>query len=656
MSADRPQPARADAHAHERELIAAAWRELGSSVRPPVREDARLTRGHHFCDRYEIIVFTGHGGAGDVYQALDVHLGRIVALKLVPAAYLDAVPSRRQRLQHEIRAMAGFNHPHIVTIHDGRADPGDDGFLVMEFMAGGTLSDLVRRRDSLPWRSAVEHAWALCGAVEALHQKQFIHRDIKPDNILFTGGGRECAKLGDLGIVHVPAESTQALTQPGAQPGTDRWMAPEQRQGQALYQSDLFALGATLYFMLTGDDRTALLVHLKQIPPVPQVSNATPVQQRRLAEILRKALEREPDARFASAAEFREALDQLRKVSAPAAPGPTLREVIPKRPRLQKAKAGKTVLHVPRLPSLFRDAEDLLAEAGPGDCYIWPTDGAEMVFVPAGRFRMGCNHGCTDERPEHDAESGAYLIERFPVTNARYKRFLDAVRDYPVPRVDDDWGEAYNWDAERRTFPPGQEDYPVIMVSYADALAYAAWARKHLPTEAEWEKAACWDPRLPTGRNTYPWGPDWQAGRANSVERVAGQSFAPIEGAQDSALVWLRDEFGPLDPSEMGCFELLTRVYAFPAGASALGVVDLAGNVHEWCETDLPYRSYDGRTDPRIPIQELDRLRVCRGGSWADHPFYLRTSVRYALPGSERYDRVGFRCALRLESGASRKP
>jgi iron(II)-dependent oxidoreductase len=245
---------------------------------------------------------------------------------------------------------------------------------------------------------------------------------------------------------------------------------------------------------------------------------------------------------------------------------------------------------------------------------------------------MGSDDGLRAERPERDADTGPYLIDRYPVSNARYKRFLDAVRDHPVPRVDADWGEAYNWDPRLRTFPPGLDDFPVVMVSYADAQAFAAWARKQMPSEAEWEKAAGWDHHA-GARRPYPWGPEWDSDRANSIERLAGRAFPPL-GEQDPAKAWLDRDFERLDPRQVGLFEVLTRVHAFPGGASALGVMDLAGNVHEWCED--------------CPAGGSDDQRACRGGSFADHPFYLRTSSREVLPGKERYDRVGFRCVVRL--------
>lgn len=269
-----------------------------------------------------------------------------------------------------------------------------------------------------------------------------------------------------------------------------------------------------------------------------------------------------------------------------------------------------------------------------------------MILVPSGSFQMGSNLGLRGEKPEHEARTGVYLIDKYPVTNARYKKFLDAIDNYPVPLGGAPWSVQFDWDSKTRTFPVGQDDYPVIMVTFDDAKAFAAWAGKRLPTEEEWEKAASWDPE--TRRSSvYPWGDEWDTERANSAERVAGRHFAPITG-NDPAYLWFQEfrKLDALDPQEANSYELITKVHAYPRGASALGVMDMVGNVHEWCDSHHHATCYDGQTDPGVATADAPFARRCRGGAWADHPFYLRATSRYVQRGISRNDRVGFRCAI----------
>ncbi|HSB70803.1 MAG TPA: SUMF1/EgtB/PvdO family nonheme iron enzyme [Candidatus Methylomirabilis sp.] len=220
-------------------------------------------------------------------------------------------------------------------------------------------------------------------------------------------------------------------------------------------------------------------------------------------------------------------------------------------------------------------------------------DGAEMVLVPAGEFWMGSDDNDADysERPRHQVALSAFYIDKFPVTNTRFKRFVGAT-GHRGPQI---------WFTPRINKP----DQPVVRVSWEDAQAYCRWAGKRLPTEAEWEKAA----RGTDGRR-YPWGDKWDPTRANS------------------------NDGGPGKPTPVG---------SYPNGASPSGALDMAGNVWEWTSSlyhAYPYRADDGREDPssREP-------RVGRGGSWFNLPWLLRVSYRLINPPTNRYYNLGFRCA-----------
>ncbi len=614
-----------------------------------------MTIGELFQNRYKIIALLGKGGFGEVYQAFDTTLQRIVAIKVIPGSFLDAHPHNKRRFQNEIIASASVNHPHLVIVHDAGYSSGD-GFIVMEFMSGGNVRNRIEDSGPIQWPDALRQAIDLGNALQALHEheRKFIHRDIKPDNIMFTGGDRSCAKIGDLGIVHLGGveESTTLLTQPGSQPGTLLWMAPEViTNADCSVQSDVFALGATLFFMLTG--RLHVETPLRGHPlvmaqaivdcrliPLRRVLPSAPAE---LGTVIERSLQKEKARRFASAAEFVQALERIKQQQPPrlVAPGTAVSFVSPEITR----QAAQKVVAIDKRPALLTTRHLFTASAKPGTVWIWPKDGAEVVYVPAGQFLMGCNKGLRAEMPEHHATTGAFLIDKYPVTNARYKRFLDEVKEYPVPQAGAAWSRPFDWDPVERTYPAGQDDYPVIMVTFDDARAYAAWAGKRLPTEAEWEKAARWDPK--TDRcHIFPWGDDWDRDRANSAERVSGRTFPPV--FPDLAHTWFQEfrKLDALDPQEANSYELMTRVYAYPQGASALGVMDMVGNVHEWCESGHHAHCYDGQPDPGINADDAPYVKRCRGGAWADHPFYLRAASRWAYRGGSRVDRIGFRCAV----------
>ena len=199
---------------------------------------------------YRIERILGRGAFGTVYLAHDTLLDRPVAIKeLTLTAQTDEVTFKR--FLQEARAAGGLNHPHIVTVHALKVvEP--NVYLVMEYLAGGSLRALLEERGRLPVEDAARIAADVCEGLAAAHAKGIIHRDVKPGNILLAEDGR--AKVGDFGIAHVPrgAEGTR-LTQAGFQPGTLIYMSPEQIRGQQVDgRSDVYQVGALLYEMLTG--------------------------------------------------------------------------------------------------------------------------------------------------------------------------------------------------------------------------------------------------------------------------------------------------------------------------------------------------------------------------------------------------------------------
>lgn len=240
-----------------------------------------------------------------------------------------------------------------------------------------------------------------------------------------------------------------------------------------------------------------------------------------------------------------------------------------------------------------------------------PPPPPEMVAVPAGEFisgsdktdvdHMGSELGSAkpwylDEHPQRKIRLPLFFIDRYEVTNAQYKAFIDATRARPP---------VYFY---IRSIPPGRESYPVTDVNWYEADHYCRWAGKRLPTEAEWEKAA----RGPDGRE-FPWGNTFDPKKANVGDSGIGD-VAPVG--------------------------------SFKEGASPYGAMDMAGNVWEW--TDSWYQAYPGGTYQSPFFGE--KQKVFRGGGWGGSghyalPLFYRGAYRSSLPPEEGYADLGFRCA-----------
>ncbi len=241
---------------------------------------------------------------------------------------------------------------------------------------------------------------------------------------------------------------------------------------------------------------------------------------------------------------------------------------------------------------------------------VWPDDGKEMLFIPAGAFLMGSNEGDSSYQPEQQVYVADFYIDCWLVTNAEYKKFVDAT-GHPVPSYQVSWCDTrqYNWDPETNMYPQDRRDYPVVLVTWKDAMAYAAWAGKRLLTEAEWERAA----RGLNGRR-YPWGNEFMPGRCNCKETGLGGT------------------------SPVGAFST--------EGDTPEGVVDMVGNVWEWTNSlfrPYPYEANDGRES-----RQAAGFRVLRGASWVNDANVAHCLSR--LDGDfQFFNNVGFRCAVSPE-------
>ena len=269
---------------------------------------------------YAVLSVLGSGGMGEVYAARDTRLGRLVALKtLHPEVAAD--PERKRRLLLEAQAASALNDPHIVALYDVGSADGID-FLVMEYVPGQTL-DKVIPRGGLPIGKVTEYAIAIAGALARAHKAGIIHRDLKPGNVMVSeeGGVKVLdfglAKLTEAPRVRAGEGSGSLVSIAGRIFGTAAYMSPEQAQGRSVdARSDIFSLGVVLYEMLTGQrpfqgaDRTETLAAIVQAEPK-ALAQVNPDVPAKLGQIVGRALEKDRERRYQSAAEMLTDLKQV---------------------------------------------------------------------------------------------------------------------------------------------------------------------------------------------------------------------------------------------------------------------------------------------------------------------------------------------------------
>jgi serine/threonine protein kinase len=257
---------------------------------------------------YADFVRVGRGGFGTVYRARQAHLNRDVAIKILPPLSDEVTRTRFERERHAMGLLSG--HPGIVTVHESGYTRDGRPYLVMEYMAGGSLADRVEATGPLPWPEAVTIMAGVSDAVEVAHRAGVLHRDIKPDNILMSSYG--APKLTDFGIASLtggPQTGTPLIT------ATVEHAAPEVFQGARPTElSDVYSIGSTLFALLSGhaafrrptDDNPIPVITRAMHDPVPNLREVGVPDQ--LARVVERAMAKEPSHRPASAAGFAEEL------------------------------------------------------------------------------------------------------------------------------------------------------------------------------------------------------------------------------------------------------------------------------------------------------------------------------------------------------------
>lgn len=284
-----------------------------------------MTTPQHLSDRYELGEILGFGGMSEVHLARDLRLHRDVAIKVLRAD-LARDPSFYLRFRREAQNAAALNHPAIVAVYDtGEAETatGPLPYIVMEYVDGVTLRDIVHTEGPMPSKRAIEVIADACQALNFSHQHGIIHRDVKPANIMISKAG--AVKVMDFGIARALADAN-SVTQTAAVIGTAQYLSPEQARGEKVdARSDVYSLGCVLYEILTGeppftgDSPVAVAYQHVREDPVPPSQRHNDISPELDAVVL-KALAKNPDNRYQSAAEMRADLVRVHSGESPEAP------------------------------------------------------------------------------------------------------------------------------------------------------------------------------------------------------------------------------------------------------------------------------------------------------------------------------------------------
>jgi serine/threonine protein kinase len=298
-------------------------------------------------DRYRLGERIARGGMGSVYRAVDGNLGREVAVKVLRRELADD-PTFLERFRREARAAAALSHPGVAGVYD-YGELGGSAFIVMELVEGETLAERIAAGGPLPWPEAFAIGEQVARALAAAHAHGLVHRDVKPANVLLGRGGR--AKVTDFGIAK--AASSATLTRTGMVLGSANYVAPEQAKGEDVGPAaDQYSLGCVLFEAVTGrppyGGANPVAIATQHVSsPVPDPRQELPDLPLPAASLIRQALAKHPDERFASASSMAEALTAATAPTAPTHDPPDAREPGVPPPRPPEGEPGFPLLRPP---------------------------------------------------------------------------------------------------------------------------------------------------------------------------------------------------------------------------------------------------------------------------------------------------------------------
>jgi formylglycine-generating enzyme required for sulfatase activity/predicted Ser/Thr protein kinase len=599
--------------------------------------------------RYVIEQYLGSGGMGVVYRAEDTLLKRPVALKLLDVDDDGPTDGLRARLLREAQFAARVEHDRIARVYDVGEHKGS-AFVAMEFVRGETLRQCMVNR-SMGLADVLALGKQIAEGLAALHDAGVLHRDLKPENVMITEAG--AVKLLDFGLARglEGAPRSEAAEAGGAPApltnlsGTPGYMAPEQYAGAPLdARVDIFALGVVLYELVTGERpfRAGTATEAQASMGEPPDLERGPWSQvpEGLRAVVARALDLDPNARFANGAEALAALGQVGVAAE--------KPVAPPR-RVRRVSVAVLALVASTVAAGFALKRSTRKPAAP------PPPG--MVRIDVGKMFVGrsveeldrecqligpkCDRVVMQrEVPAAEVEVAPFLIDVDELTNEKLAPWLNALG--AALRVDEDsddhyprfvrWGRStgrgddllvdlypgnsgIEYTSERRfRVLPGREQWPVVQVTWHGARAFCGTQGKRLPTENEWEAAARGAKNRP-----MPWGVE--PARCGGVAVPADGNIIMVPGCEPKVTI---------EPIGKAAQDVTPE-----------GVRGLAGNVAEWVDAVYVEGNRQARGDG---APDADVPKVIRGGSFAAS-LTGRTTGRTRRPANAVGGNVGFRCA-----------
>ncbi len=669
--------ARADVPTTAKEINRRGWLSVYQ-----IKEIARGRGKDLIMGNYVVSDLLGEGGMGRVFKAHNTRLGRDEALKVIRADKLKH-PSAQARFTLEMQALGKVKHPNVVTAFDAGL-LGDSHFVSMELIDGIDLTRMVRERGPLPIPLACEYIRQSALGLQHALELGMVHRDIKPSNILVSRDGKQ-VKLVDLGLARLQepiSEGANRVTQEGFVIGTPDFLAPEQARnpGGVDIRADIYALGATLFYILTGkvpysgaNATEKLLKHCTEPPPVllPLRPDAPPQLEQLIHWCMAKRAEDRPQTPIQLA-------HALQPFCPPTPSGHRPAQQVAATPppaflRAAPADDPNSSSQVFKLPAQSNDTDPIRRRANAGFPYamvgltfgilllaaifayaaylaLQPrplppieafTNVAEMkmVKIEGGTFDMGSPANepgraepkprqPDDESPVHKvAIRGPFLMSATEVTHNQYLKVVGT--SPPQSSV------------VKRAANAG--DHPVEFVSYEDAMEFCrkltekekiepharpGWVYR-LPTEAEWEY--CCRAGMDTA---YAFG-----SKLSNIPKLGGSiqpggRYMPTSEEKEQDLEGNTNKEALIE-------DMPGRVLQFEP--NAFGLYDMHGNVAEWCLDwyKRGYPSAEPRDNPPGPL--TGERRVVRGGSYKDPASVCRSAARIGYSPSERRATIGFR-------------
>jgi formylglycine-generating enzyme required for sulfatase activity len=565
--------------------------------------------------RYRVLrILSNKGGMGVVYLAEDQNFSNdpvIIKQSRFTIEYLrreftslsepqlqQLSENLRRAFEREARLLRKLHHEHLPRVIDYFSIEGEGQFLVMDFVPGKDLGELLQERlqqnqGPLPVEQVLDWANQLLSALEYLHSQEtpVIHRDIKPDNIKLMPNGK--VMLLDFGLAKGAATGMSVVG--SILKGFTRQYAPlEQMRGKGTDErSDLYSLAAALYHLLTGELPTDAVERVSETisgapDPLRPAHELNPQVPAAVSAVLQQAAALNQKERPASATAMREALRQARQtVSDPAiivhpAPPQEPPRPVPEEPETIVRPQEQIIIPAPQQPARRAFTEEL----GNGVSL-------EMIFIPKGTFQMGSpkGQGYDSEWPQHPVTVSSFFIGQYPVTQSQWQAVMGnnpsrfKGENNPVEQVS--WEEAVN---------------------FCQKLSQQTGKAYRLPSEAEWEYAA----------------------RAGTTTQY---SFGDDEGLLEQ-YAWYNKN---------------SQNRSHPVGErkpNDWGLYDLHGNVWEWCQDKWHQNYEDAPGDGRVWEDGGSDHRLLRGGSWGSFGFGCRSANRFNLAPGDRIIYFGFRVVV----------